>query len=92
MYWRFLLWAVVCFSVGRSLGKTIDIQYREQEGKPTLVTIQDRWKKFFHFRYFCGNEVVVEGIITQILGYLFAVVELVVLILAASLNQIMCLW
>lgn len=89
LYWRFLLWAVVCFSVGRNVGKTIDIQYREQEGKPTLVTIQDRWKKFFHFRYFCENEVVMEGIITQILGYLFAVVELVVLILAASLNQIM---
>jgi len=87
--WRFLLWAVVCFFLGRSVGKTIDIQYREKEGKPTFVTIQDRWKKLFHFRYFCGNEVVKEGVITQILGYLFAVVELVVLIFAAILKQIM---
>ncbi len=89
MYWRFFLWAVVCFFVGRSVGKTIDIQYREQEGKPALVTIPDRWKKLFHFRYFFGNEVVREGIVTQILGYLFAVAELVVLVLAAILKRIM---
>jgi len=89
LYWRILLWAVVCFLVGRSVGKTIDIQYREQEGKPALVTIPDRWKKLFHFRFFSGNEVVREGITTQILGYLFATVELILLIFAAILKRIM---
>lgn len=79
---RFLWWSVVCFFIGRSVGKTIDIQYREAEGQPKLVKIPAHMKWLFYFRYLSGTEVVQEGLIAQVGGYIFSVLELIVFFLA----------
>lgn len=54
LYWRIFWWVAVCFFAGRSAGKIIDIQYCEQEGKPSYVAIPDRWKNCFAFAI-CGE-------------------------------------
>ena len=86
-YWSFLWWAAMCILIGRSVGKTIDTQYREPAGNPSFVTIPDRWKWLFHFRYTFGNEVVREGFLTHILGYCFAAIELLFLLCATVFKQ-----
>lgn len=86
LYWRILWWAVVCCWSGYSVGRTVDVQYHEREGKPTFVSIPEHLRIFFHFRYFLGNEVVREGVITQILGYTFGLVEIVLFVFSTILK------
>lgn len=86
LYWRILWWAVVCCWSGYRVGKTVDIQYREKEGKPTIVSVPEKLRPFFRFRYYFGNEVVREGIITQILGYAFGSIEIALFIFSATLK------
>ena len=77
--------AFVIFFCGRIIGKRIDQEYREPEGRPPMVTIPARWKHIFSFRYSWGNEVVRAGVIAQILGYTFSGLE--ILLLAGALFE-----
>lgn len=79
---RIVWWGIVCFFTGRSVGNTVDIQYREKEGKPQFIKIAQQNKSLFRFKYIGGTEVVREGLITQILGYIFSIIETILLILA----------
>lgn len=86
MRFRILLWSIFLLYMGRSVGKIIDKQYREPEGKPKLVRIKENLKWLFHFEYFFGPEVVKEGLITEILGYLFSALVLCLFIIPVSLD------
>lgn len=85
-YWRILWWAAVCCWTGYRAGKAVDIQYHEKEGKPTIISVPEKLRPFFRFRYYFGNEVVREGIITQILGYSFGLMEIALFIFSATLK------
>lgn len=67
-----LLWSILLLYLGRSIGKDIDKQYRMPEGKPRLVQIPENLKWLFHFEYFFGTEVVKEGLMSEVLGYIFS--------------------
>ena len=86
LHWQMLWWAIVCICTGLNVGKMIDIQYHEPEGKPMLISIPEHLKIFFHFRYLGGNEVVIEGVITQIIGYIGALLELILFALVEIFN------
>lgn len=88
LYFRIIWWSIVCFLTGRGVGKTVDIQYREIEGKPKFIKIAERRKWIFHFRYFAGTEVVREGLIAQIVGYTFSTLELAVFFLAVIIDAV----
>lgn len=88
LYLRIIWWSFVCFLTGRSVGKTVDIQYREPEGKPKLIKIDERRKWMFHFRYFVGTEVVREGLLAQIIGYIFSLLELLVFFLSVIVDEV----
>lgn len=88
LYLRIIWWSIVCFLTGRGVGKTVDIQYREIEGKPKFIKIAERRKWIFHFRYFAGTEVVREGLIAQIVGYTFSTLELAVFFLAVIIDAV----
>lgn len=88
---RIIWWSILCFYVGRYVGKTVDIQYREAEGKPKFYTIPENRKWIFHFRYFAGHDVVKEGVIIQLVGYVFSFLELVTLLLASFADELLFL-
>lgn len=85
---RIIWWGILSFYVGRSVGKTVDIQYREAEGKPKFLTIPENRKWIFPFRYFAGSDVVKEGVIIQLVGYVFSFLELVMLLLAFFADEV----
>lgn len=80
-YFHMIYWLIFCFFSGRSVGRTIDIQYRDPKGKPRFITIPSHRKWIFSFKYSLGNEVVKEGVQLQILAYVFCVLQLALIIL-----------
>ena len=86
---RIIWWIILCIYAGRHVGKTVDIQYREAEGKPRFYTIPENRKCIFHFRYFTGKSVVKEGVIIQLVGYVFSFLEFVTLFLAYFSNELL---
>ena len=84
-------YALLCFFLGRSVGKIIDIQYRESEGKPRLRCLSKKARIFFAFSD--HNMVVAEGIVAHILGYIFTLLELIAVALftATEMNIFLAL-
>lgn len=74
--------ALLIFFCGRIMGKRLDIEYRDPDGKPLMFILPAKWKWIFSFRYSTGNNVVKAGVIAHIVGYAFSGTE--VLLLAYS--------
>lgn len=83
-----VLWYIgICLAVGWIAGKSIDIQYREPEGKPHFVTIPESKKWMFRFRYWADTTVVREALWIELAGYGFAAAEVMVMILTTLFRQ-----
>lgn len=83
-----VLWYIgICLAVGWIAGKSIDIQYREPEGKPHFVTIPESKKRMFRFRYWADTTVVREALWIELAGYGFAAAEVMVMILCALFRK-----
>ena len=83
-----VLWYIgICLAVGWIAGKSIDIQYREPEGKPHFVTIPESKKWMFRFRYWTDPTVVREALWIELAGYGFAAAEVMVMILTTLFRQ-----
>lgn len=79
--------AMICFFSCRNAGKRMNNQYRDSEGKPRFVIIPNRYKLFFCFDYSKGNSVLKAGVVIHLVGYLFTLLELLLLFLCTLLNQ-----
>ena len=93
-YLRPVYWMILCFFVGRTVGKTIDIQYREPEGNPKFITIPNQYRHFFAFKYENGDDVLWAGVLSHYTGYLFTLLEMLLMLVSFFVSDMsdMLLW
>lgn len=80
-----ILWCILCFWAGMSTGKTIDMQYRDPEGKPVFVSVPQMIRPYFRFSNY--DRVVQQGLIVQIISYIYSLLELLSFFLVYATNS-----
>lgn len=78
-----ILWIILCVYIGRYNAYVLDKQYSDPGGKPIYITIPNNWRWAFRFQESSyNNKIWRVSFFFALLGYLFGIIERVLLLCA----------